>query len=69
LPDDALEMVAAKVGSDLGRFACVSRGMNEVAKPAIWRKAYQVARALGPTPRKLHTLTPHPPDPGAGQVL
>lgn len=44
LPDDALELIAAQVGSDLGRFACVSRAMNGVAKPAIWRDAYQVRR-------------------------
>ena len=43
LPEDCLEVIARGVGSDLGRFAAVSKAMRSLASPSstLWRKAYE----------------------------
>lgn len=41
VPDDALEIVAVNIGSDLGRFAAVSKRLQGVCKPSVWRQAYE----------------------------
>jgi hypothetical protein len=43
LPEDALEGIAAGCGSDLGRFAAVSKSMRalvERRKDELWKQAY-----------------------------
>ena len=43
LPDDCLEAIASSCGSDLGRFASISKGVRSHvgARPELWRRAYQ----------------------------
>lgn len=43
LPDDCLEAIAKGCGSDLGRFAAVSKQMRAVASPSskVWKQVYE----------------------------
>lgn len=47
---DCAELICMGLGSDLGRFACVSTAMNRVVadNPTVWRETYQ-ARCLALT--------------------
>ena len=43
LPDDCNEMIMERLGSDLGRFACVSTSTHRITDEAsVWRETYQV---------------------------
>ena len=59
LPNEVLELIAEACGSDLGRFASVSRAMHGLARPTVWRHAYR-ARFDGDVEDEwgTHTLPP-----------
>ena len=40
---DCTELICRELGSDLGRFACVSKRTNDATGPSfVWRETYQV---------------------------
>ena len=43
LPDDCIERIAGRCGSDLPALASVNKAVRRIIRPALWRQAYEEA--------------------------